>query len=147
VIALLQRVNRAHIRIEGLVHASIEQGLLAFIGVEKNDSVETAEKLLSKLLAYRIFTDAEGRMNLDVKDIAGGLLLVSQFTLAANTNKGLRPSFSSAMPPADAEQIYNHMVAAAKQNYEFVESGKFAADMKIELENDGPVTFILKVLA
>ena len=144
-IALLQRVNWAHIRIDGLTHTSIEQGLLAFIGVEKNDSVEKAEKLLAKLLAYRVFADAEGRMNRDVKDIDGGLLLVSQFTLAANTNKGLRPSFSSAMPPADAEQIYNHLVASAKQKHDFVESGKFAADMKIELENDGPVTFILKV--
>ncbi len=143
-IALLQRVNWARIRIDDLIHASIKKGLLVFIGVEENDNVAKAEKLLDKLLAYRVFADAEDRMNLNIKETEGDLLLVSQFTLAADTNKGLRPSFSSAMPPAAAEQIYDHLIAAATQQHDGVQSGRFSADMQIELENDGPVTFILK---
>jgi D-aminoacyl-tRNA deacylase len=143
-IALLQRVNWARIRIDDLTHASIEKGLLVFVGVEANDTQAKAEKLLAKLLAYRVFADAEDRMNLNIKEIGGDLLLVSQFTLAADTNKGLRPGFSSAMPPAAAESVYDHLIAAATQQHDSVQSGKFAADMQIELENDGPVTFILR---
>ena len=144
-IALIQRVNWAQLRIDDSLYSEIGPGLLAFIGVEKHDDVELAQKLLSKILAYRVFADSEDKMNLNLKDINGGLMLVSQFTLAADTDKGLRPSFSSAKAPADAEEIYTYMVNAARQQYEFVQSGKFAADMQIKLENNGPVTFILKV--
>lgn len=143
-IALIQRVNWAQVNIEQELHAEIGQGLLAFIGVEKDDSVAKAHKLLDKILAYRVFADEESRMNLDLKDIGGDLMLVSQFTLAANTDKGLRPSFSSAMPPEDAEKIYDSLVNTAIEKHEFVRSGQFAADMQISLENDGPVTFILQ---
>lgn len=143
-IALIQRVNWAQVHIEKRLQAEIGQGLLALIGVEKEDTLATADKLLRKLLAFRVFADSEGKMNLDIKDIGGELLLVSQFTLAASTDKGLRPSFSSAKEPAEAEQIYNQLVEIAGNQHEFVETGVFAADMQVVLENDGPVTFILK---
>jgi len=143
-IALIQRVNWAQVNIEKKLHAEIDLGLLALIGVEKEDSFVTADKLLKKLLAYRVFADSEGKMNLDLKDIGGDLLLVSQFTLAATTDKGLRPGFSSAKEPAEAEEIYNHLVSLAGNKHEFVQAGVFAADMQVALENDGPVTFILK---
>lgn len=143
-IALIQRVNWAQVHIGDRLEAEIGQGLLALVGVEKDDTVDTAAKLLKKVLAYRVFADSEGKMNLDIKDIGGDLLLVSQFTLAATTDKGLRPGFSSAKEPAEAEEIYNHLVTVAKNEHEFVESGVFAADMQVALENDGPVTFILK---
>lgn len=144
-IALIQRVNWAHVHIDSTLHAEIEQGLLALIGIEKEDDDKLAQKLLDKILAYRIFSDADGKMNLDLKDIGGDLMLVSQFTLAAETQKGLRPGFSSAKPPAAAEVIYDKLVQAAADQHEFVQSGKFGADMQVSLENDGPVTFILKV--
>ena len=115
------------------------------IGIEKDDDDKLAQKLLDKILAYRIFADSDGKMNLDLKDIGGDLMLVSQFTLAAETQKGLRPGFSSAKPPAEAEIIYDKLVRAAREQHEFVRSGKFGADMQVTLENDGPVTFILKV--
>ncbi|MFT4671730.1 MAG: D-tyrosyl-tRNA(Tyr) deacylase [Pseudohongiellaceae bacterium] len=143
-IALIQRVNWAQVNIETKPHAEIDLGLLALIGVEKEDTFGTADKLLKKLLAYRVFADSEGKMNLDLKDIGGDLLLVSQFTLAATTDNGLRPGFSSAKEPAEAEEIYNHLVSLASNEHEFVQSGVFAADMQVALENDGPVTFILK---
>lgn len=144
-IALIQRVNWAQVKIENSLHADIGQGLLALIGIEKNDDDALAQKLLEKILAYRVFSDSEGKMNLDLKDIGGDLLLVSQFTLAAETQKGLRPGFSTAKPPAEAELIYDKLVLAAKEQHEFVQSGEFGADMQVGLENDGPVTFILQV--
>ncbi len=144
-IALIQRVNWAQVHIEGSLHADIGQGLLALIGIEKDDDDRLAQKLLDKILAYRIFADNDGKMNLALKDIGGDLLLVSQFTLAAETEKGLRPGFSTAKPPAEAEVIYDNLLRCAKDQHEFVESGKFAADMQVRLENDGPVTFILRV--
>ena len=144
-IALIQRVNWAQVHIEKKLQAEICQGLLALIGVEKEDTLATADKLLKKLLAFRVFADSEGKMNLDIKDTGGDLLLVSQFTLAASTDKGLRPSFSSAKEPAEAEQIYNQLVEMAGKQHECVETGVFGADMQVALENDGPVTFILKV--
>lgn len=143
-IALIQRVNWAQVHIEEKLQAEIGQGLLALIGVEKEDTPATADKLLKKILAYRVFADSEGKMNLDIKDIGGDLLLVSQFTLAATTDKGLRPGFSSAKEPGEAEEIYDYLVSLAGNEHEFVESGVFAADMQVALENDGPVTFILK---
>ncbi|MBL4819581.1 MAG: D-tyrosyl-tRNA(Tyr) deacylase [Gammaproteobacteria bacterium] len=142
-IALIQRVSRARVTIDNLVYSEIGPGILAFIGIEKLDTDTSTEKMLDKILAYRIFNDSEGKMNLSVKDVAGGLMLVSQFTLAADTNSGLRPGFSSAMNPASAKTIYSNLVETAKTKHELVQSGQFAADMQIELENDGPVTFIL----
>ena len=145
-IALLQRVNHAQISIAGQTHAAIGRGLLVLVGLEKNDSQESVSKLVDRVLKYRVFPDAQGRMNLGLSDIGGELLLVSQFTLAAATNSGLRPSFSAAMPPADAEGLYGYLVEVTQQKYnlEKVKSGVFAADMQITLENDGPVTFSLQ---
>lgn len=143
-IALIQRVNYARLTIGGESHAEIDRGLLALIGVEKSDDTAAAEKLLHKILAYRAFGDEEGKMNLSLKDVGGGLMLVSQFTLAASTDKGLRPSFSSAMPPAKAEALYDELVEKARAAYSPVCSGVFAADMNIALENNGPVTFLLR---
>ena len=144
-IALIQRVNWAQVHIDRTLHADIGQGILALIGIEKEDDDNLAQKLLDKILAYRIFADSEGKMNLDLKDIGGDLMLVSQFTLAAETEKGLRPGFSTAKPPGQAEAIYDKLEQAAREQHEFVRSGKFGADMQVSLENDGPVTFILKV--
>ncbi len=144
-IALIQRVNWAQVHIDNTPQADIGTGLLALIGIEKDDDDKLAQKLLDKILAYRIFCDAGGKMNLDLKDIGGDLMLVSQFTLAAQTQKGLRPGFSSAKPPGEAEVIYDKLEQAAREQHEFVQSGKFGADMQVSLENDGPVTFILKV--
>ncbi|MDD9891541.1 MAG: D-aminoacyl-tRNA deacylase [Gammaproteobacteria bacterium] len=144
-IALIQRVNFAKVVIEEELYSEIDKGVLALIGIEKEDCNASAEKLLERILSYRIFSDEEGKMNLSVRDVEGGLMLVSQFTLAAATDKGLRPSFSSAKPPAEAEQIFNHLLEYAQTNYPKVGCGQFAADMKISLENDGPVTFRLKV--
>ena len=143
-LALIQRVNYARLRIDERLHCEIDKGLLALIGIEKDDNSASVDKLLSKLLAYRIFADQDGKMNLGLQDIDGDLLLVSQFTLAASTDKGLRPGFSSAKPPAEAELLFNELVKKAKERHGVVESGVFAADMQIALENDGPVTFMLK---
>jgi D-tyrosyl-tRNA(Tyr) deacylase len=143
-LALIQRVSSASVEIESRVVGAISQGLLVLLGVEKEDTKEQADKLLKKLLAYRVFSDAVGKMNLSVSDIGGGLLIVSQFTLVADTEKGLRPSFSSAKPPADAEQLYQYFVAQAESVHAEVATGEFAADMKVSLVNDGPVTFMLK---
>ena len=142
-LALIQRVNWSRLVIGGEVHAEIGPGLLALVGMEKEDDSKAADKLLHKVLSYRVFADAEGKMNLGLKDIGGELLLVSQFTLAASTSKGLRPSFSSAMPPSEAEPLFNELVAKAQSSYDKVQSGVFAADMQIALENNGPVTFML----
>jgi len=145
VIALIQRVNWAQVHIDGALHAEISQGLLALIGIEKDDDDKRAQRLLDKILAYRIFADAGGKMNLGLKDVGGELMLVSQFTLAAETQKGLRPGFSSAKPSDQAEVIYDRLEQAARERHKVVQSGKFGADMQVSLENDGPVTFILKV--
>ncbi|MDA1371268.1 MAG: D-aminoacyl-tRNA deacylase [Proteobacteria bacterium] len=143
-IALIQRVNWARVTIEKKMSAEIAAGLLGFIGIEKEDTRSSADKLIDKILAYRVFADSEGKMNLDLKAISGDLLLVSQFTLVAATDKGLRPSFSSAKPPHDAEPLYEYLVVQAKLKHRSVASGQFAANMQIALENDGPVTLILK---
>jgi D-tyrosyl-tRNA(Tyr) deacylase len=144
-IGLMQRVSHARISIDKEIVAEIEQGILVFIGMEKNDHSAQADKLLHRLFNYRIFADNENKMNLSVMDIGGGLLLVPQFTLAANTNKGLRPSFSSAKPPMEAEKLFQYLVQQAHHCYPHVESGQFGADMKVSLLNDGPVTFLLTV--
>lgn len=144
-IALIQRVTYAKVEIEEQLFSKIDKGILALIGIEIEDNNANAEKLLERILSYRIFSDQEGKMNLSLRDTDGDLMLVSQFTLAAATDKGLRPSFSSAKPPVEAEQIFNHLLQYAKANYPNIESGQFAANMKISLENEGPVTFRLRV--
>lgn len=143
-ICLIQRVRSSQLHIGGELHAEIGQGLLALVGLEKGDDEAGVAKMLDKLLAYRVFADAEGKMNLSVRDIDGGVLLVSQFTLAADTQKGLRPGFSSALEPQLAQPLFDSMLAAAKSRYHKIESGVFGADMQISLLNDGPVTFILR---
>ncbi|MBW6393085.1 MULTISPECIES: D-aminoacyl-tRNA deacylase [Halomonadaceae] len=142
--ALIQRVRRASVTVDERRVGAIDHGLLALVGVEKGDDEAAAERLLHKLLRYRVFSDAAGKMNLDLQQVEGGLLLVSQFTLAADTRKGLRPSFSSAAPPAEGERLFHYLLERARAAWPRVESGEFAADMQVELVNDGPVTFLLE---
>ena len=142
--ALIQRVKKAQVDVEGKTIGQIEHGILALIGIEKTDTIDNAQKLLKKICNYRIFSDDEDKMNLSLKDINGGLLLVSQFTLVANTQKGLRPSFSSAANPQMSEELYDYLVAQAIDTNLNIQTGQFAADMQISLINDGPVTFNLK---
>ncbi len=144
-IGLIQRVNHAHVEVEGQMIAQIKYGILVFVGMEKEDTALEANTLLHKLLNYRIFSDSDDKMNLSVKDIKGGLLLVPQFTLAANTKKGLRPSFSSAKPPAEAEVLFHYLIKQAKTQHPLVACGQFGADMQVSLLNNGPVTFSIKV--
>ncbi len=141
--ALIQRVQQAQVSVDNKSVGSIEQGILALIGVEKTDNEDSTKKLLDKIINYRIFSDTSGKMNLSLKDIKGGLLLVSQFTLVADTQKGLRPSFSKAADPRLSKDLYHFMIDQARQTTLTVETGIFAADMKISLINDGPVTFNL----
>jgi D-tyrosyl-tRNA(Tyr) deacylase len=143
-LALIQRVQSASVEIGGELKSAIGQGLLVLLGIEKDDSVNEADKLIQKVLAYRVFSDQEGKMNLSVRDIAGELLIVSQFTLAADTGRGLRPSFSSAKAPAEARELYDYFLLQLGKEYPKVSSGEFAADMLVSLVNDGPVTFLLE---
>ncbi|NKC20657.1 D-tyrosyl-tRNA(Tyr) deacylase [Pseudoalteromonas sp. S4498] len=142
---LIQRVSEAKVEVEGEIVGQIRQGILLLLGVEKSDTEQTADKLLHKVSNYRIFTDDKGKMNLSLKDIEGELLVVSQFTLAADTKKGMRPSFSSAGTPEQANTLYEYFVAQAKAAGLKVATGQFAADMKVSLLNDGPVTFNFNV--
>ncbi|OJA06048.1 D-aminoacyl-tRNA deacylase [Halomonas sp. QHL1] len=142
--ALIQRVKRASVEVEGNIVGSIDHGLLALVGVEKHDDAASVEKLLHKLLHYRVFSDADGKMNHNLQQVNGGLLLVSQFTLAANTHKGLRPSFSSAAPPAQGEALFNLLIRQTRAAWPYVATGEFGADMQVALINDGPVTFLLE---
>ena len=144
-IGLIQRVSEAKVVVNNENIGIIQQGILAFIGIEKEDSNELVFRLVDKILSYRIFADEDDKMNLNVKDINGGLLLVPQFTLAADTQKGTRPSFSSAASPEKAENLFNQFVERAKSKYQNIETGQFGADMKVSLLNDGPVTFWLQV--
>lgn len=144
-IALLQRVLESKVVVEGKTIGAIDQGLMVLLGVEKNDGQVIADKLLQRILKYRVFSDAEDKMNLSLQDVNGGLLLVPQFTLAADTRTGLRPSFSSAAPPQQGKELFEYLVEQAEAQYNNVESGQFGADMKVHLINDGPVTFQLKV--
>lgn len=143
-IALIQRVSSASVQIHSKSVGQIGKGLLVFLGIEKGDGESEADKLLKKVIAYRVFSDAEDKMNLSVRDISGGLLIISQFTLAAETNRGLRPSFSSALPPAEAEVLYQYFLNQAQAQHDQVACGEFGADMQVSLVNDGPVTFLLK---
>jgi D-aminoacyl-tRNA deacylase len=143
-IALIQRVRSAHVEVDGETIGAIEAGLLALVAVQPGDGEPQAERLLERLLGYRIFADAEGRMNRSLADTAGGLLLVSQFTLAADTKKGMRPGFSTAAAPEAAEREFNRLVELAKNRHARVEIGRFGAHMNVHLVNDGPVTFWLE---
>lgn len=141
--ALLQRVRHASVAVDQHLVGEIQQGLLVFLGVEPEDTPAKAEALIERILKYRVFSDAQDKMNLSLQDVQGGLLLVSQFTLAADTRKGLRPSFSSAAPPALGLRLYEHALAYAHQQHPQVAGGRFGADMQVSLVNDGPVTFLL----
>ena len=142
---LIQRVSHASVVVEGQTIGAIDKGLLLFVGIEKTDSTETLERMANKVLAYRVFSDDEGKMNLNVQQIGGGVLSISQFTLAADTQKGLRPSFSCAAPPAEAQALYDKFVNLLKAKHSPIATGEFAADMKVSLINDGPVTFMLTI--
>jgi D-tyrosyl-tRNA(Tyr) deacylase len=142
---LIQRVKQAKVEVAGEVAGEISQGILLLLGVEKQDTEQSAQKLLHKVSNYRIFTDEQGKMNLSLNDIKGELLVVSQFTLAADTKKGMRPSFSSAGTPEQANTLYEYFIAEAKKAGLTVATGQFGADMQVSLCNDGPVTFNLSV--
>ena len=142
--ALIQRVQEACVRVEGDTVGAISHGILVLLGVEQGDNENNADKLLHKLLHYRIFADACDKMNLNVQEVNGGVLIVSQFTLAADTQKGLRPSFSCAAAPTEALRLYDYFVQRAKIAYPNIATGQFAANMQVHLINDGPVTFLLE---
>ncbi len=146
-IALLQRVRQAQVEVDGALVGRIDKGLLVFIGVQRGDSELQAARLLERVLGYRVFADSAGRMNLSVRDIGGGLLLVPQFTLAADTRSGMRPSFTPAAPPAQAQALFERLVVLARDRHPVVATGQFGADMQVTLTNDGPVTFWLEVPA
>ena len=144
-IGLLQRVSEARVEVDGRSVGSIETGLLVLIGVEKGDSESCAERLLDRLVTYRVFADEAGKMNRSLRDVGGGLLLVSQFTLAADTKSGTRPGFSTAAPPDEGRRLFDHLVRYARAQHGVVATGEFGADMRVSLINDGPVTFWLHV--
>jgi D-tyrosyl-tRNA(Tyr) deacylase len=144
-IALLQRVTDASVTVEAQCIARIAKGLLVLLCAERGDSEKEADALLAKLLSYRVFADTEGKMNLNLAQIQGGLLLVPQFTLAADTRSGTRPSFTPAAPPAEASRLFDYTISRARALHPVVESGRFGADMQVALVNDGPVTFWLQV--
>jgi D-tyrosyl-tRNA(Tyr) deacylase len=146
-IALLQRVSSASVVVDGATIGAIDAGLLVLVCAERNDTEKEADALLTKLLAYRVFGDDAGKMNRSVTDIAGGLLLVPQFTLAADTKSGTRPSFTPAAAPADGLRLFSYFVEQARGKHATVETGQFGADMKVSLTNDGPVTFWLQTNA
>ncbi|GFM66379.1 D-tyrosyl-tRNA(Tyr) deacylase [Pseudomonas cichorii] len=139
---LLQRVRSARVEVAGEVVGSVDQGLLVLVGVEPQDTQASADKLLHKLLNYRVFSDDDGKMNLSLRDVGGGLLLVSQFTLAADTRSGMRAGFSKAAPPALGAQLFDYLLSQARIAHPVVAAGQFGADMQVHLVNDGPVTFL-----
>lgn len=144
-IGLLQRVSEAGVKVAGAEVGRIGPGLLVFVGVEKGDGEAQAERLLERLLSYRVFSDEQGRMNRSLAEVGGGLLLVSQFTLAADTDKGTRASFSSAAEPEDGRRLFDYLVGKARVAHPEVATGEFGAHMEVALVNDGPVTFRLRV--
>ncbi|GFM52424.1 D-aminoacyl-tRNA deacylase [Pseudomonas capsici] len=139
---LLQRVQSARVEVAGEVVGAVDQGLLVLVGIEPQDTQASADKLLHKLLNYRVFSDDEGKMNLSLRDVEGGLLLVSQFTLAADTRSGMRAGFSKAAPPALGAQLFDYLLSQARIAHPVVAAGQFGADMQVHLVNDGPVTFL-----
>ncbi|MFI8734555.1 D-aminoacyl-tRNA deacylase [Ectopseudomonas toyotomiensis] len=142
---LIQRVSGARVEVEGEVVGSIDQGLLALVGIEPQDDQASLSRALHKLLNYRVFSDDAGKMNRSLSDVQGGLLLVSQFTLAADTKSGMRASFSSAAPPAQGAALFDALVEMARAQHPQVATGRFGANMQVHLVNDGPVTFLLEV--
>jgi D-tyrosyl-tRNA(Tyr) deacylase len=142
---LIQRVSGARVEVEGEVVGSIDQGLLVLVGIEPQDDQTSLSRALHKLLNYRVFSDEAGKMNRSLTDVQGGLLLVSQFTLAADTKSGMRPSFSSAAPPAQGAALFDALVEMARAQHPQVATGRFGANMQVHLVNDGPVTFLLEV--
>jgi D-aminoacyl-tRNA deacylase len=146
-IALIQRVTHAEVRIGTRMSGAIERGILALIGVARGDGETAADRLLERVLTYRIFQDADGRMNADLRAVGGGLLLVPQFTLAADTRKGTRAGFSTAAAPEEARKLFDYLLARARAVHPVVEAGEFGADMQVSLTNDGPVTFWLEAAA
>jgi D-aminoacyl-tRNA deacylase len=143
-IGLLQRVRRARVLIDDKVVAAIDRGLLVLVGIEQGDNETNAERLLERILSYRVFPDDAGRMNLSLHDVDGGLLLVPNFTLAADTRKGMRPSFTPAAVPEEGERLFGYLTTRAEQRYHRLQSGVFGAHMEVSLTNDGPVTFWLQ---
>ncbi len=143
-IGLLQRVGTARVEVAGETVGAIETGLLVLVGVERGDREEQADRLLERLLGYRVFADSEGKMNLSVCDVGGGVLLVPQFTLAADTQKGMRPSFTPAASPTEGERLFDYLTIQARQRHAPVATGRFGAQMQVSLMNDGPVTFWLR---
>ena len=143
-IAVLQRVSEASVRVEGVVIGQIDAGLLVLLCAEKGDTEAVADKMLAKMLKLRIFSDDAGKMNRSVQDVGGGLLVVSQFTLAADVAGGNRPSFTQAAAPEDGRRLYEHFVAQARAAHPVVQTGQFAADMKVSLVNDGPITIPMR---
>ena len=143
--ALIQRVSQAKVNVNDQTIGEIDRGILVFLGIEKSDTSQVAERMLNKLINYRIFSDTDGKMNLSLKDTQGGLLIVSQFTLVAQTNKGSRPGFSAGATPAQGKLIYDDFVQKARQAQAKVETGEFGADMQVSLVNDGPVTFMFDI--
>ncbi len=143
--AVIQRVSEASVSVEGVCVGRVGPGLLALVAVQPQDTVDTVTRMLHKLLNYRVFSDASGRMNLSLSDVAGGLLLVSQFTLAAETRKGMRPGFSTAAAPEQARALFDALLQAVRVVHPTVATGVFGADMQVSLVNDGPVTFVLDV--
>jgi D-tyrosyl-tRNA(Tyr) deacylase len=144
-IGLLQRVGQASVAVDGDVVGAIGRGLMVLVCAEKGDTEREADALLAKLLGYRVFSDEAGKMNRSVTDVEGGLLLVPQFTLAADTRSGTRPSFSPAAAPEDGRRLFDHVVRQARERHAKVETGRFGADMQVSLTNDGPVTFWLRI--
>ncbi len=144
-LAVVQRVREARVEVAGEVIGAIGQGLLVLVCAERGDTEAQAQRLIAKLLKLRIFSDEAGKMNRSVQDVAGGLLLVSQFTLAADTSGGNRPSFTNAAPPDEGRRLYEHFVALARAAHPVVQTGEFAADMQVHLINDGPVTIPMTV--
>ena len=144
-IGLLQRVARAEVEVDGASVGNIGPGLLVFLCAERGDGQAEADRLLERVLGYRVFADAGGKMNLSLREVQGGLLLVPQFTLAADTHKGMRPSFTPAASQQEGERLFDYFVARARASYAAVESGRFGAHMQVNLTNDGPVTIWLRV--
>jgi len=144
-IALLQRVSQSSVTVGGTTVGAIERGLLGLVAVERGDTEAQADRLLEKLFAYRVFPDANDRMNLNVQEISGGVLLIPQFTLAADTAKGTRPGFSAAAAPDEGRRLFHYFVGRARERYPHVATGEFGAHMQVSLINDGPVTFWLQV--
>lgn len=144
-LSVIQLVTHADVRVEGEIIGAIQKGIVALIGIEKSDTMQEADKLFSKIMGFRIFPDEEGKTNLSLRDVQGGLLLIPQFTLVAETTKGTRPGFSLGMPPQEGRILFDYFLNYAKRNYQQVAGGSFGAYMQVNLCNDGPMTFILQI--